>query len=129
MRIPWLLIAALLGGIAVVMGALGRHALSGDEGALELHHTAQTYLMFHVFALITVWILAERSTVSHKLVTVTGLLFLFGIFLFSGSLFYLSQTGTSLVPFGTPTGGMLLILGWFSLAICGFQEWREVAKP
>ncbi|MEH6402826.1 MAG: DUF423 domain-containing protein [Sneathiella sp.] len=124
MRIPWLLIAAFLGAATVVMGAAGSHSLGGDENALRLHQTAQTYLMFHIPALITVWIFTRLSNVSLKLANLAGFFFLAGIVLFSGSLHYLSQTGDALIPFATPFGGGSLILGWVLLVICGFQEWR-----
>jgi len=125
MRIPWLLIAASLGAGTVVMGAAGSHSLGGDENALRLHQTAQAYLMFHIPALITVWVFTKLSNVSLKVVNLAGFFFFGGIVLFSGSLHYLSQTGDSLIPYATPLGGASLIFGWLLLALCGFQEWRE----
>ncbi|MBL4740377.1 MAG: DUF423 domain-containing protein [Sneathiella sp.] len=126
MRIPWLMIAALLGAVTVVMGAAGSHSLSGNEGALKLHHTAQTYLMFHIPALMTVWVFTRLTNVSIVLANCAGIFFLAGTLFFSGSLHYLSQTGDPLIPFATPLGGVSFILGWTMLAFCGFQEWRGV---
>ncbi|RUM85847.1 MAG: DUF423 domain-containing protein, partial [Candidatus Thioglobus sp.] len=43
-------------------------------------------------------------------------IFVFGIVLFSGSLYLYTFTKIYTLVFITPIGGMLLILGWLSLA-------------
>jgi uncharacterized membrane protein YgdD (TMEM256/DUF423 family) len=46
----------------------------------------------------------------------SGVLFIIGIILFSGSLYVLSLTGLKYLGMVTPFGGMAFIIGWMVLA-------------
>ena len=125
MRMPWLLIAGLLGALAVVMGAAGAHSAGDDDGFRRFYNTAFTYHMFHVFPLIAIAFITKDGGKATAFGNVAGFFFVAGIFLFSGSLYYLGQTGQAVGYYITPTGGLLLIGGWLSLALCGFIQWRQ----
>ncbi len=125
MKMPWLLIAGLLGAAAVVMGAAGAH-LSGEGDAFRrFYQTAFTYHMFHVFALIAVAFIVTLPGKAALFGHIAGGFFLAGIILFSGSLYSLGLTGVPAGFYITPIGGLCLIAGWLSLAISGYFKWRQ----
>lgn len=107
-------IAALLGALAVIFGALGAHMLRNllDTNAMESFKTATMYQLFHAIALLTLpndskFIWTARCWVA-------------GILLFSGSIYLLvldEHMGMNLSIIGpvTPLGGLFLITGWFVL--------------
>ncbi len=111
-------LAALLGLTAVVIGALSAHAiergLSAD--AIQRIDTGLKYQFYHVAALLSVGILASlhRNFESITL-KISGIAFLLGIILFSGSLYSYAITGNELFGKITPFGGLSLILGWLFL--------------
>jgi len=125
MKFPWLVIAALMGGSAVVLGAVGAHVVAGDDTARRYHDMAVSYQMYHVPALIAVSVLLYRGGRGAVAASLAGMLITFGVFLFSGSLYYLAWTGEAVGYNITPTGGMGLILGWLVLAIGAVQNWRS----
>ena len=80
--------AALLGSLSVMLGAFAAHGLKQillpDE--LQIFETAVRYQFYHVFALLAVGILYKEF--SKKLMQWAGKLFIAGIILFSGSLYF-----------------------------------------
>jgi uncharacterized membrane protein YgdD (TMEM256/DUF423 family) len=121
LNLPWIAIAAIMGGAAVILGAVGAHIVRGGDGDIRYHDLAVTYQMFHVAALFAVAYIARAGGLLPQ---IAGLLILLGVLLFSGSLYYLGWTG---MPIGfniTPTGGMFLIFGWFVLAVSGYRHWK-----
>lgn len=107
-------IAAIFGGLAVILGALGAHALKDllDATAMESFKTATMYQLFHAIALIAL-------PSSEKFIW-TARCWIAGIFLFSFSIYGLvldELVGVNLSFLGpiTPLGGLLLIAGWISL--------------
>lgn len=110
-------IAALMGATAVILGAFGAHKLKEilEPNSLQTFQTGVTYQFYHTFALLAVGILYRRY--KNKWLTASGILFVVGTLLFSGSLYLLtafSLLGEKLGPAGivTPIGGVILILGW-----------------
>ena len=109
-------IAALLGLVAVVLGALGSHALKARLApeALESFEVGVRYQMLHALLLLAVEalpILIER----YKLIIAR--LVVSGVLTFSGSIYLLSTraiSGLDLSFLGpvTPVGGLLLIAAW-----------------
>ena len=109
-------IAALLGLVAVVLGALGSHALKARLApeALESFEVGVRYQMLHALLLLAVEalpILIER----YKLIIAR--LVVSGVLTFSGSIYLLSTraiSGLDLSFLGpvTPLGGLLLIAAW-----------------
>jgi uncharacterized membrane protein YgdD (TMEM256/DUF423 family) len=101
----WLIAAALTGATAVAIGAMGAHALETvleQGGHTEAWKTASTYHLVHAVLLLVVsrWQPVPR----------------YRWWLFSGSIYLLCLTSWKWLGPVTPVGGMLLIVGWISLA-------------
>ena len=115
---------AVLGMIAIILGAFGAHALksmvSGEK--LQIFETGVRYQFMHAMALITLAIYCNQRNLSLKEQKGIGWaahFFIAGTLLFSGSLYILTLIATSnhpLIPFIgpiTPLGGLCFMLGWF----------------
>ena len=116
-----ILIAAVFGCLAVLLGAFAAHGLKSTLSTehLAVLQTGVHYQFIHALALLLVAVLAQgRPSWSLLLATV---FFTLGVVLFSGSLYVLVLT-----PFKpgliTPVGGSLLVLGWVCLAC---SAWRK----
>lgn len=109
-------ITALLGFLAVALGAFGAHALKGMVAPemLTVWQTAVQYQMFHVLALLSIIIVSSRTP--NVLLCVSGWLFVAGTLLFSGSLYLLVVTGAKALGMVTPVGGVLFLVGWLALS-------------
>jgi len=112
-----LMIAALLGAAAVLLGAFGAHALRDtlDERALAIWHTAVEYQFWHVLAAIAVALLARESASTY--LRIAAVAFVVGIVLFCGSLYALALGGPRIVGAITPFGGVAFVVGWIALAV------------
>ncbi len=123
MRKTYLIIAAVLGALAVALGAFGAHGLHKIASAemVEIYQTGVRYQFYHVFALLAVGLLTEKF--STKLLSLSGLFYVIGILLFSGSLYlitFMQAAGNTISPgIGviTPLGGLFLIVGWVLMFI------------
>lgn len=117
----WLAVAALMGGLAVVMGAFAAHGLRPvlSERMLETFETGARYQMYHALA-ISLAAFAMRGHAS-RLAHIAALLFLTGTALFSGSLYMLAFTGMTSLGMITPVGGLSLIAGWAVLALAALK--------
>ena len=119
----FLQLAAILGALAVTLGAFGAHALKrvATEAVVNIFETGVRYQFFHVFALAIVGILYRDF--SNKWMLWAGNSFITGIILFSGSLYILTylkasgKTGLDWVGIITPFGGLAFILGWICIFI------------
>lgn len=103
---------AVAAGLAVVLGAFGAHALEGrvTPERLETFETGVRYQMYHSLALLFVgWAAAQHL---GDLAVWAGYLFIFGIIVFSGSLYLLVLTDTGWLGAITPFGGAAFIAGW-----------------
>ncbi len=107
-----LVAGALLGGLAVALGAFGTHALRGTLDARELGwwQTAVQYQMWHALALLA---LAAAPLARPGW---PALLLGFGAAFFAGSLYLMALTGLTWLGAVTPVGGTLMIAGWLLLA-------------
>ena len=114
-------IAALLGAISVALGAFAAHKLKAvfSEYSMGIFETGVRYQFYHVFALLAVGILFAQG--NKKWMNWSGIFFICGTILFSGSLYLLAWVKTASVdninwigPI-TPLGGLCFILGWISL--------------
>lgn len=114
----YILSAIVFSLLAVILGAFGAHSLEGQisEKYLQTWDTAVNYQMWHGIAILIGVFLYERKNM--KLHLNANLLFIIGILLFSGSLYFISLKeliGISSVGiFGllTPLGGLCFIAGW-----------------
>ena len=127
MHTIYLKTAAFLGALSVMLGAFAAHGLKNiaDEQTITIFNKGVQYQFYHVFALALAAVLFK--TYPNKLIRATGVLFLLGIGLFSGSLYiYTFKTiyavaGLNWIVFLTPIGGLLFIAGWVCLAL-GIKE-------
>lgn len=119
MRI-WLVIAALLGGLGVIVGAVGAHAVKG-LGPVQQHtfETGTAFQMYHALA-IGLAALAMRDS-NRGPAQLAAQLFLTGTLLFSFSLYLWALSGQHFYVFITPVGGVALIMGWVALAVAGWK--------
>ena len=123
MQTFYLKIAALLGALAVALGAFGAHALKKilDEKSLLVFETAVRYQFYHVFALVAVGILIKEFPNSNLIWS--GRFFCYGILIFCGSLYLMTLLeaigvqGFKWLGAITPIGGLCLIAGWILMAI------------
>ncbi len=114
-----IIIAALLGIIAIILGAFGAHAFKDKLGIQQLatFETGVRYQMYHALFLLFI---GTTAAISEKTKNRIFLFVVFGILFFSGSIYLLSTQTLSGVNFKsigfiTPIGGLLLILGWVFL--------------
>lgn len=108
-----LIAGGILGLLTVVIGAFGAHALKNiliENGTLSTFETGVKYQFYHAIALLIAGILAEKISKSWMKRAVYS--FIYGIILFSGSLYVLSLSRLSFLGAITPVGGVLLIGGW-----------------
>jgi uncharacterized membrane protein YgdD (TMEM256/DUF423 family) len=119
-----LMIAALLGAAAVLLGAFGAHALREtlDEHALAIWHTAVEYQFWHVLAAIAVALLAREG--SSMCLRIAAIAYVVGIVLFCGSLYALALGGPRIVGVITPFGGVAFVIDWIALAVHAWTHRR-----
>ncbi|MEL6195007.1 MAG: DUF423 domain-containing protein [Bacteroidota bacterium] len=111
-----LLTGAFFGLTAVILGAMGAHALEAVLNAdqLDSFKTGVRYQMYHAFLLLLLgWIQTGFSESAYK--WIVGLL-IAGVLMFSGSIYLLVLTPIK-VGIVTPIGGTLLIIAWTLLLI------------
>lgn len=120
----FLTVAAIFGGLSVMAGAFGAHALSGkiSDRAIEIFETGARYQMYHALALFLIAVLLRTSQSSQPLMNLAGSAFIIGVAIFSGSLYALSLTGIKWLGAITPLGGVALIAGWGCLAIAALKQ-------
>ncbi|WP_442846852.1 DUF423 domain-containing protein [Leeuwenhoekiella sp. H156] len=121
MKKNMLITGAILGLLAVILGAFGAHGLkeSLTPEALNSFETGVRYQMYHALLML---LAAASFSLPEKALKALFYLLLSGILLFSGSIYLLttkSLTGIdiSAVAWVTPIGGALLIAGWALLVL------------
>jgi uncharacterized membrane protein YgdD (TMEM256/DUF423 family) len=129
----FLTLGALLGGLAVALGAFGAHGLekvTTDEKVLHGFNTGVQYQMYHALALLLAALLLDKG--ATKWVNWAGNCFITGIILFSGSLYLLTflkiqaSGATRFVGPITPLGGLFFIGGWVFLLIAFVRKSNSV---
>jgi uncharacterized membrane protein YgdD (TMEM256/DUF423 family) len=123
--------AAILGSISVALGAFAAHSLKQKISidALNIFETAVRYQFYHVFALLAAGILFNNFP--NKLLRWSGIFFIVGTILFSGSLYLLTYfkaievTKYTWIGAITPIGGLAFILGWIFLFL-GCTKPKEI---
>ena len=117
---------AFIGMLAIILGAFGAHALKKvlSIEQLSTFETGVRYQMYQALFLLFIGLMTNLSQKTKK--TIYNLV-LFGVILFSGSI-YLLATNTlttfdfKAIGFLTPIGGLLLILAW------GILFWNVTKK-
>jgi len=121
-------IAAFFAFTAVLLGALGAHALEPkllERGMVDAWKTASLYHIAHGLALFALGIWNS----SRNLPVFASWAFWCwsaGIFCFSGSIYALALGGPSILGPVTPLGGLLFLIGWISLFI---GAWKVKENP
>ncbi|EAL72821.1 hypothetical protein DDB_G0270942 [Dictyostelium discoideum AX4] len=106
----WWKIGGVVACSAIISGAYGGHGLKKkvpDVARQEIWKIGQQYHLYHSFALFLVPFSTQQNIV--------GPMFLSGILLFSGSLYYISLTNRKIkLP---PIGGVSFMAGWVILGM------------
>jgi uncharacterized membrane protein YgdD (TMEM256/DUF423 family) len=123
-----LMLAALSGMFAVILGAFGAHILKRIllENEVLIFETGVRYQFYHTLALAITALLSRY--VGHRWTGIAGWLFVIGMAMFSGSVYLLAvvdhiglTTSKSVLGPITPLGGVLLIGGWLALFRAAFD--------
>jgi len=111
--------AAVLGIIAIVLGAFGAHGLKKliSAESITVFETGVKYQMYHALFLLFVGIMPQVSQKAKKTILT---LVLSGVILFSFSIYFLAcnmlfSFDFKKIGFITPIGGLLLIGAWGTL--------------
>jgi uncharacterized membrane protein YgdD (TMEM256/DUF423 family) len=118
--------AAILGMLAIILGAFGAHALkkvlSLDQ--LATFETGVRYQTYHALFLLLIGIMPNVTQKAKKYIYYFTV---FGVILFSGSIYLLATNNLTsfdfrIIGFVTPIGGLLLILAWGTLLLHFFNK-------
>ena len=113
-----LIITCFLGLIAIVLGAFGAHALKDvlSSSQLSSFETGVRYQMYHAIVLLFVNIFDGFTTAQRNKIS---FIFFLGILLFSGSIYLIQLTSITArsIWFITPLGGLILMIGWFTMIV------------
>jgi len=116
---------AILGFLAVALGAFGAHALKNSIPLemIGVWKTAVQYQMFHVLALLSIILLDQRDDRAQW--QIIGWLFAIGCIIFSGSLYLLAISDIKIFGMITPIGGGTLLVGWLLLFFSLIKESKK----
>ncbi len=116
-----LILASVYGGLSVVLGALGAHALRSilPTDKLQSFETGVRYMLIHAVVLLVIGFVFKFKT---RLQKGMAMCFIIGTFLFSFSIFLLSMASAfkwqlSFLGPITPLGGLFMITGWILLLL------------
>lgn len=110
-------LGALNAFLAVAAGAFAAHGLKDalNPAHLETFKTAADYQMLHGLGMILIGLLNRHGVTRGN--TLSAIIMLTGIVLFSGSLYLLTLTGTRWLGMITPIGGVCFLIAWLILGI------------
>ena len=113
------LAGTLLGTIAIILGAFAAHGLKARLSAesIATFETGVRYQMYSAFFLLVAGLL---PMISNKTKNICFYLTIFGVLLFSGSIYLLATNDLTSYDFrsialATPLGGSLMIAAWVVL--------------
>ena len=111
-------VAAILSLSAVVLAALGSHAIdmSGMQG---LWQTASVIHLFSAAALIG--LAALLASLDASLLKWGAWLIISGVVVFCGSIYFHVISGYK-IPIVTPVGGFVMMVGWFLSALAFIRK-------
>ena len=113
----WIVLGSIFGFLTIALGAFGAHGLKNiliNNETTDIYNKAVLYQMFHTLIILFLGLYQELGKDIHML---TGLSFVLGILIFSGSLYILSITNIKWLGAITPIGGLFFLIGWISLFI------------
>lgn len=116
-----LVTGSILGILGIILGAFAAHGLERlvDESAIKSFETGVRYQMYHSILLL---ILGGTTFLNLKTKKVIFYLVVFGVILFSGSIYGLATNDLLAFDFKrialiTPLGGLTLIMAWIVMLI------------
>lgn len=122
----WLAIGAVLLALGVSCGAFGAHILKDrlDPYLLAVFEKAVLYHLVHAAGILCLSLALSRPDVFPvRIIGYALCLLLFGVIVFSGSLYALALTNIKILGAITPIGGLSFIIGWLLLAWgCAFSH-------
>jgi uncharacterized membrane protein YgdD (TMEM256/DUF423 family) len=116
------MIAAFSGFLAVVIGAFAAHGLKQilAPEMLEVVKTGVQYQMYHALALLLLGLWLSHKPATPGL-TASGLAFILGTLMFSGSLYALALGAPRWLGPITPLGGLCFLIGWLLLLVAAWR--------
>ncbi|MDR9407941.1 MAG: DUF423 domain-containing protein [Balneolaceae bacterium] len=113
----FLQLGAIFMALAVAFGAFGAHIVEGllTLDRFEVYQTAVQYHFYHALGLLIIG--AVSFHISNKWMKWSGYSMVFGILIFSGSLYLLTLLDIGWLGAVTPIGGFAFILAWVFLLI------------
>lgn len=120
----FLTVGAFLGLTAVIIGAFGAHGLENTltTHALARYNTGVDYQFYHVAVILIISLFDKLQPMKSRLLHYSGVAFIIGIIVFSGSLYLYALTGISKFGMITPIGGLAFIVGWLLLIVYGLKK-------
>lgn len=119
MKTLTLIIGAVYGLVAVILGAFGAHALKKiiSVDKLASFETGVKYQMYSALFLLIVGYILKFETPSEKWISI---LMIAGTFIFSVSIYLLAFSEVAAIPSKvigpvTPLGGLMMIISWAML--------------
>lgn len=116
-----LITGSLFGLLSIAFGAFGTHGLKDliSAEAVQTFETGVRYQMYHAIVLLFV---GSTTFIQPKAKKTLLYLIIFGVLLFSGSIYGLATNNLTsfdfkTIGFITPIGGLLLIISWTLLLI------------
>ncbi|MBA9073644.1 uncharacterized membrane protein YgdD (TMEM256/DUF423 family) [Flavobacterium gossypii] len=108
--------AAILGFIAIILGAFGAHALK-KVLTIEQLASFETGVKYQIYHALFLLFAGSTNLISEKAKKTLYYLVVFGVILFSGSIYLLATKNVtnvdfSVIGFITPIGGLLMIMAW-----------------
>jgi uncharacterized membrane protein YgdD (TMEM256/DUF423 family) len=119
---------AVFGGLGVLAGAFGAHALEArlEAQALQTWDTAVFYQLVHALLLFAtgLWFKLGYTApdVPPASLSVAAFALIAGMLLFCGSLYLLALGGPRALGPVTPLGGVAFVVGWLSLALAALRS-------
>lgn len=113
-----LITGSLFMALAVAFGAFGAHIVKDllTPERFQVYQTGVEYHFYHALGLLLLGAISFHIP-DLKWISRSGICFIAGIIIFSGSLYILTLTDTGWLGAITPLGGVAFILGWIFLAI------------
>ncbi len=113
-------LSSINGFAAVLLGALGAHALKAElttRGSLGAWQTASGYQLAHAVAALAVLAWAAAQPERNRRLRRVAACWLAGSLLFAGSIYLLALGGPRMLGPVTPLGGLAFLAGWALLAL------------
>ncbi len=110
-------VAGLMGACGVILAALAAHKAQGLEPAALM-------LMVHAPAIVAAVAAAHAGLLQRRLAQAAAAGLALGAILFSGDIAMLVLSGTRLFPMAAPTGGVVMIASWLTIAVSAFGRPR-----